>query len=124
MSSPSLSTTMVLPFASPRLSRNQLTIRDRIDAVTWESNASLANCCRMVIHHRQHDDDPETGDHIAIYRQGSRWATWGLARCGDVVTLWRCATGVDEGEFATTWDALSAIEVVERRLRPTAVGQA
>jgi len=109
-----LPTASILPFMPRRLVDNRLTAQDRIDALVWESMADIASCGRMIIHHRQHDDDPEIGDFISIYRQDSNWATWGVARRGHVVSLWRCATGADAGEFATVREALATIPLASR----------
>ncbi len=106
-----LSTATILPFMPRRGVENRLTAQDRIDALVWESTVDPASCGRMIIHHRQHNDDPEIGDFISIYRQNSSWATWGVARRGAVVSLWRCATGADLGEFATVREALATISI-------------
>ncbi len=104
-----LSTATILPFMPRRVLDNRLTAQDRIDALVWESTVDTASCGRMVIHHRQHNDDPEIGDFISIYRQNCSWATWGVARRGQVVSLWRCATGADLSEFTTVREALATI---------------
>ncbi len=111
-STPHPQTATILPFLARPVVDNRLTAQDRIDALIWESSANLVSCGRMIIHHRQHTDDPEIGDFISIYKQDSNWATWGVARRGRVVSLWRCATGADLGEFATVREALASIPVI------------
>jgi len=109
-----LPTATILPFKPRQLVDNRLTAQDRIDALIWESTADTINCGRMIIHHRQHNDDPEIGDFISIYKQNSNWATWGVARRGRVVSLWQCATGADLGEFETMREALASIPATLR----------
>jgi hypothetical protein len=99
----------IIPFPSPALRGNRLTIRDRIEVLAWVEAARRCGYDRVVIRERHPEDDPHIGDFLSIYRAGECWATWGVARQGRALRVWRCATGADLGDFPNTEAALAAI---------------
>lgn len=99
---------VVIPF--PAMTR--LTMKDRIEVLALTDAARASGYDRLVIRDRHPQDDPQVGDVLAIYRRGEAWATWGVARQGPSLHVWRCATGADFGEFRTIEEALGAIVAV------------
>jgi hypothetical protein len=102
---PSPATAVVIPF--PAMTR--LTMKDRIELLKLSDTARASGYDRLVIRERHPEDDPQLGDFVAIYRCGEPWASWGVARRGPSLHVWRCATGADLGEFRTIEEALGAI---------------
>lgn len=100
---------IVIPFPRPEFRQNRLTMRDRMRALTWAETARGLGYQRVVIRERHPEDDPQIGDHVAIYRAGEPWAAWGVARHGASLRVWRCATGADLGDFESIDEALEAI---------------
>lgn len=98
-------TAVVIPF--PAMTR--LTMKDRIQVLALTDAAREVGYDRLLIRDRHPQDDPQLGDFLAIYRRGEPWATWGVARQGPSLQVWRCATGADFGEFRTIQEALGAI---------------
>ncbi len=80
-----------------------------MSALAWAERARGFGYDRVVIRERHPQDDPQIGEHLAIYRAGEAWAAWGVARHGLSLRVWRCATGADLGDFDTIDEALSAI---------------
>jgi hypothetical protein len=93
------------PVISPR--QNRLTPLDRREALSWAR--SLARLwCRVVIYDDPTEDE-DIGDFISVYRLGQSWASWGVARRGSHVVLWRSDQGVDIGTFPSVAEALQGI---------------
>jgi hypothetical protein len=104
-SAASAHTATIIQFPVRRAADNRLTKQDRIDVAAWRSSAQIVQC--GLSSKDQHD--PELGDYISIYRGTCAWAIWGVARRGNLVSMWRCATGADVGVFATMKEALAVI---------------
>lgn len=100
---------IILRFPAAGLYDNRLTVRDRIEILAWEEEARRFGYDRVFVRRRDPHDDPQIGDFLAIYRAGQKWATWGVARQGGSLRVWRCATGADLGDFPTIEQALAAI---------------
>jgi hypothetical protein len=98
-------TAVVIPF--PAMTR--LTMKDRIEVLQLSDAARAYGYDRLLIRDRHPEDDPQVGDFLAIYRLGEPWASWGVARRGPSLHVWRCATGADFGEFRSIEEALGAI---------------
>ena len=52
-----------------------------------------------------------------VYRPGISWSVWGVARQGDALEVWRCATGRTVGRFRTMPAALAALPHASRSRR-------
>jgi hypothetical protein len=100
---------IIIPFPAAEFRQNRLTMRDRMRALAWAETARKLGYHRVVIRERHPEDDPQIGDHLAIYRAGEPWAAWGIARHGASLRVWRCATGADLGDFDTIDEALDAV---------------
>lgn len=53
--------------------------------------------------------DQHKGGYVLIYASLADWATWGLRRCGEIIKVWNCATGLDHGVWPTMKEALDAL---------------
>lgn len=109
MASPATAEAIVIPFPAAELRQNRLTMRDRMEVLSWTEGARSFGYDRVVIRERHPQDDPHIGDFLAIYRTGEAWAAWGVARQGASLRVWRCSTGADLGDFRTIQEALCAI---------------
>jgi len=100
-------TAMIMPFPTPKPRPNRLTVADLQDAEDWASGLSKLWCKLVVYESPAHDE--EIGDFISIYKLGQSWASWGVARRGGSIVLWRADCGSDLGIFSRMRDALDAI---------------
>lgn len=96
----------IVPFVNP-CPANRFTAIDRIHALNW--NMTNAAGAWLAIHARRDDDAPEVGEYLGIYRANERWAVWGAARQGGVITVWHGPSGSDLGRFPSMKDALAAV---------------
>jgi hypothetical protein len=115
----------ILPFSLPRAEPNRLTMLDRIHALEWNITHAAPAGARLAIHDRRGDDGPEVGDYIGIYRADDRWAVWGVARDGALITVWHGPSGSDLGSFSTMKDALAAVPAssIQPRIRQKLVSR-
>lgn len=88
---------------------HQLTMADRIEALHWQATKAIKVGARLAFHRWSSLNAHEGGDYISIYRGDDRWAAWGATRRGHCVSVWRCATGADLGQFSTMREALAAL---------------
>jgi len=100
-------TSIVIPFPGPKPRPNRLAIADIQEAEEWAGGLSRL-WCKLVIYESPAEDE-EIGDFISIYKLGQSWASWGAARRGRNVVLWRADCGSDLGIFSRMRDALDAI---------------
>ena len=103
-------TAQILPFGDLR----RLTMADRIEALQWEATRAQHGA-RLAFHYWSSTNAHEGGDYISIYRGDDRWAAWGATRCGRSISVWRCATGADLGQFPTMREALAAVRMAAVR---------
>lgn len=101
-------TAQIILLASYRQHGDQFTLRDRHEIATWR-NAGVPTGARAVIHQTWELDTVSGTDFMLIYQPGHQWATWGMARQQGRLGVWRCATGVDLGFFATAAIALRSV---------------
>jgi len=87
---------------------NRLNEQDCVDATCWRQGGACQRYRMVVCIDPAEDDD--IGDFLMVYRRTEPWASWGVARRGARVLLWRCADGADIGTFETVGEALGAIE--------------
>ena len=107
----------ILPFVRPQWHANRLTAQDQIDALEWDASHAASVGARLAIFGRQVDDAPEVGDYISIYRADERWAVWGAAREGKLITVWHGPSGSDIGKFSSMKDALASLALGELQIR-------
>jgi hypothetical protein len=100
-------TPIIIPFPRPKPRPNRLTILDLQEAEEWASGLPSL-WCKLVIYESPPEDE-EIGDFISIYKLGQSWASWGAARRGASIVLWRADCGSDLGIFSRMRDALEAI---------------
>ena len=99
----------IVPFVAKTCSANRFTAIDRIHALDWDVRSAAPAGARLTIHARRDDDAPEVGEYLSIYRANERWAAWGVARQGEMITVWYGPTGSDLGRFPSMKDALAAV---------------
>jgi hypothetical protein len=99
----------IIPFPTPVIIRNELTVQDKIAVCLWERALDSPELCRVVIHDQIDTDCDEAGV-VLVYGPDSPWARWGLARRGDRIVLWQCSKGLELGLFHTMRSALAALE--------------
>ena len=110
----------ILPFTVRRPTHlNRLTVIDRLQAMSWNETKAAPAGARLIIFARQPEDGPEVGDYIGIYRADDRWAVWGAARNGDIVTVWHGPSGSDIGTFRSMEEALGAVSSASIQPRTT-----
>jgi hypothetical protein len=100
-----VSNIVVLPKRAPKL--NRLFDRDRAEAKRW--CRTVASPCYRTLEYADADED--IGDFILISRSDQAWASWGVARRGDMVLLWQSTNGENMGFFKTMALALAALPV-------------
>jgi hypothetical protein len=97
----------VIPFVS-RFTAARLSWRDRMDIAEWRETASSLGYDRLEIHERDSHDPPDLECFLSIYRTGTQWACWSLARRGAWVVAW-CGSGADAGRFGSVAEALRTL---------------
>jgi hypothetical protein len=101
---------VVVRFPAPaRPVANRLSMRDRIEALSWADDIRQFGYTRIVFDTSAQELDPELGDFLLVYRRDAKWATWGVGCVEDRFMLWRPATGATVGWFPTLRDALDNI---------------
>jgi hypothetical protein len=110
----------IVPFVNKAYTANRFTAMDRIHALDWDMTNAAPAGARLAIHARRDDDAPEVGEYLSIYRANERWAAWGAARQGPVITVWHGPSGSDLGHFPSMKDALAAVSdaSILRRTQP------
>jgi hypothetical protein len=94
---------VVLPKRVARL--NRLREQDRAEARLWCEGLGNPRYC--MLEYAEADED--LGDFILISGVDEAWATWGVARRGDTILLWRSIGGETIGSFETMALALKAL---------------
>lgn len=110
----------IVPFVNRQCAANRFTAIDRIHALDWDMTNAAPAGARLAIHARRDDDAPEVGEYLGIYRANERWAVWGAARQGCMITVWHGPSGSDLGQFPSMKDALAAVSdaSILRRTQP------
>ena len=85
---------------------NRFSTADRLALMEWQA---LGETFRLTIHKRLPDDPPEIGEFASIYRGSGHWASWGVARHGRTLRVWRATDGHDLGRFESMREALAAV---------------
>lgn len=100
---------VILPFVRPARTGNRLTVRDRVAAMEWESEASRLGYTRVAYDRSATDEEPELGDFMLIYVPDNQWAVWGVGCCDDGFIVWRPSDGVTLSWHPTITRALATI---------------
>jgi len=104
------SNSVVVRFPTPpRPAANRLSMRDRIEALSWAETIRQLGYTRVVFDTSAPELDPELGDFLLVYRRDAPWASWGVGCIEDGFMLWRPATGATIGWFPTLRGALENI---------------
>ncbi len=83
---------------SDRASLATFTLRDRCDLEGWvepDRHMTIVSC--------------DMGSFALLYRAGTPWASWGIARQDRVVVVWDCVSLTDIGRFPSMSDALAGL---------------
>lgn len=107
----------IIQFPMRAVLANRLTVTDRQDALRW-IRGEAGSACRLEISEECETD--ELGDFISIYRLGQVWASWGAARRGGAVLLWKADIGRDLGTFPNMQAALDVVSGVLNPAQPPA----
>ena len=97
----------ILQFRMAEPRPNRLTLIDRGQASRWVAGPPGASWYIKV--YDDTDEGEEIGDFISIYGVEQLWASWGVARRGDVIVLWETTRAGDLGSFPNMTAALQAI---------------
>jgi len=89
--------------------RNRLSPQDISQAKAW-AGGSARHWCRIEIC-ADPSEDERIGDFVSIYRLHDPFASWGAARRGTRILLWRSDFGTDIGYFARMSEALGSVYV-------------
>lgn len=101
---------VVVRFPAPtRPVANRLSMRDRIEALSWADSIHQFGYTRVVFDTSAQEFDPELGDFLLVYRRDVPWASWGVGCVEDGYMLWRPATGATVAWFPTLRGALENI---------------
>ncbi len=101
---------VVVRFPQPaRPVANRLSMRDRIEALSWADTIQRFGYTRVVLDTTAPERDPELGDFLLVYRRDVPWASWGVGCVEDGFMLWRPATGATVACYPTLRGALDNI---------------
>ncbi len=84
-------------------------VRDRILAHSWISDASSKGYGKLVFAHADGPSHAEPGEYLLVYRRDVAWAQWGIGCRQDGYTLWHATRGTTMGFFARLQLAFDAI---------------
>lgn len=97
--------------AAPSFVPPRFTAADRLALVAWQ-NGGASGYARLLIEDGRLGTLPDCGAYALIYRPGTLWASWGLARrqgAAPGIMAWRCSTGATLGLYDTMDEALCAL---------------
>ena len=101
---------VVVHFPAPaRPIANRLSMRDRIEALSWADTSHRFGYTRVELDTSAPELDPELGDFLLVYRRDASWASWGVGCVEAGFMLWRPANGATIGLFPTLRGALDNI---------------
>ncbi len=100
------SSAQIIPFPIvPRIG-NELTARNRAEALDWVNASGYA---RISFDSSRAWGNPELGDFMLIYRRDVGWSSWGVGCCDGGFLVWCPATSATLGWFTGLGEALDAI---------------
>ena len=106
-----LPSAQIIPFPLVRRARNELTARNRAEALDWVSTSGYA---RISFDSSSAWGNPELGDFMLIYRHAEGWSSWGVGCCNGGFMVWCQATSATLGWFTGLGQALDAIPAADQ----------
>jgi hypothetical protein len=88
---------------------HRFSVRDRILAHRWVTEASSSGYGRLVFASAEGPSQPEPCEYLLIYRRDVPWAQWGVACRHAGYEVWHTTRGTTLGVFGSLKEALDQV---------------
>jgi hypothetical protein len=86
--------------------------RDLMALSSWVARSEQHGYCRIHVEGGDGMPGSDSAAYALVYELGQDWASWGLARAGDRISIWHCGTGADMCSFPEMSQALGSLPPV------------